>query len=155
MESFEWNVTPEQKSTRIDKLITTLNQNWSRTQVQIWIKEGHLNVNNSDVKTNYKVEPGDVITLRIPDPEELEVVAENIPLDIAYEDEDVIVVNKPRGMVVHPAPGHSSGTLVNALMYHCKDGKIITEYICINKVYYFTSEQTINEISDCSSKDKG
>ncbi|MFC0558678.1 RluA family pseudouridine synthase [Halalkalibacter alkalisediminis] len=121
MESFEWKVTPEQKSTRIDKLITTLNENWSRTQVQIWIKEGHLKVNDSEVKTNYKVETGDVITLDIPDPEELEVVAENIPLDIAYEDEDVIVVNKPRGMVVHPAPGHSSGTLVNALMYHCKD----------------------------------
>ncbi|WP_227935744.1 RluA family pseudouridine synthase [Alkalihalobacillus deserti] len=121
MESFEWIVTGEQKSTRLDKLITTLNANWSRTQVQIWIKDGHLKVNDGEAKTNYKVEIDDVITLVIPAPEELKIVAENIPLDIAYEDEDVIVINKPRGMVVHPAPGHSSGTLVNALMHHCKD----------------------------------
>ncbi len=78
-------------------------------------------MNNEKVKSNYKVNEGDVIRLEIPDPEELEVEAENIPLDIVYEDSDVIVVNKPRGMVVHPAPGHYSGTLVNALMYHCKD----------------------------------
>jgi 23S rRNA pseudouridine1911/1915/1917 synthase len=121
MESFEWKVTSEQKSVRIDKLLTTLNDSWSRTQVQLWIKDEHLKVNNAKVKSNYKVEEGDVISLEIPEPEELEVVAENIPLDIVYEDHDVIVVNKPRGMVVHPAPGHFTGTLVNALMYHCKD----------------------------------
>ncbi|GAE33878.1 RluA family pseudouridine synthase [Halalkalibacter akibai] len=121
MESFDWKVTEQQKSNRIDKLLTTLNEDWSRTQIQLWIKDEHLKVNNNKVKSNYKVEEGDHITLVIPEPEELEITAENIKLDIVFEDEDVIVINKPRGMVVHPAPGHYSGTLVNALMYHCKD----------------------------------
>ncbi|MFC0473102.1 RluA family pseudouridine synthase [Halalkalibacter kiskunsagensis] len=121
MEQFEWTVTTDQASERIDKFLTTMNESWSRTQVQIWIKEEHIKVNNAKVKSNYKVASGDVVTLEIPEPEKLEIIAENIPLEIVYEDEDVIVVNKPRGMVVHPAPGHYTGTLVNALMYHCKD----------------------------------
>ncbi|WP_017727230.1 RluA family pseudouridine synthase [Halalkalibacterium ligniniphilum] len=120
-QQFEWVVTSDQKEERIDKLVTSLHENWSRTQVQQWVKEGHLHVNHKPVKSNYKVEEGDLLTLIIPEPEPIEVVPENIPLDIVFEDEDVIVVNKPRGMVVHPAPGHSSGTLVNGLMYHCKD----------------------------------
>ncbi|WP_332690095.1 RluA family pseudouridine synthase [Halalkalibacter lacteus] len=121
MERFEWTVTTDQAPERIDKFLTTMNETWSRTQVQIWIKEEHIKVNNGKVKSNYKVAEGDHIILEIPEPEELEIVAENIPLEIVFEDEDVIVVNKRRGMVVHPAPGHYTGTLVNALMYHCKD----------------------------------
>lgn len=121
MERYEWTVTSEQNSERIDKLLTGLDESWSRTQTQAWIKEEHVRVNNEKVKSNYKVSEGDVISLDIPEPEQLEVEAENIPLDIVYEDRDVIVINKPRGMVVHPAPGHYSGTLVNALMYHCQD----------------------------------
>lgn len=121
MERYEWTVTNEQQSERIDKLLTNFDESWSRTQTQAWINDNHVLVNNEKVKSNYKVNEGDVIRLEIPELEQLEVEAENIPLDIVYEDSDVIVVNKPRGMVVHPAPGHYSGTLVNALMYHCKD----------------------------------
>jgi 23S rRNA pseudouridine1911/1915/1917 synthase len=121
MERFEWTVTKDQASERIDKFLTTMNEAWSRTQVQIWIKEEHIKVNNAKVKSNYKLACGDHIFLEIPEPEELEIAAENIPLKVVYEDEDVIVVNKPRGMVVHPAPGHYTGTLVNALMHHCQD----------------------------------
>ncbi|MCK0470685.1 RluA family pseudouridine synthase [Halalkalibacter sp. APA_J-10(15)] len=121
MEQHEWTVTAEEHGERIDKVLTANEKKWSRTQVQQWINNDHINVNGKPVKRNYKVSANDHITLTIPEPEELEVVAENIPIEIVYEDEDVIVVNKPRGMVVHPAPGHSSRTLVNALMYHCQD----------------------------------
>lgn len=120
MEVYNWTVTAEQGAERIDKLLTSF-EGWSRSQVQQWIKEGAVTINDQAVKSNYKVAEGDQITLTVPEPEPLEIKAENIPLDIVFEDEDVIVVNKPRGMVVHPAPGHYSQTLVNALMYHCKD----------------------------------
>ncbi|MCM3713125.1 RluA family pseudouridine synthase [Halalkalibacter oceani] len=120
MEVYNWTVTAEQEAERIDKLLTSF-EGWSRSQVQQWIKEGAVTINEQAVKSNYKVAEGDQITLTVPEPEPLEIKAENIPLDIVFEDEDVIVVNKPRGMVVHPAPGHYSHTLVNALMYHCKD----------------------------------
>ncbi|MDE5413038.1 RluA family pseudouridine synthase [Alkalihalobacterium chitinilyticum] len=121
MEQYEFKINEEQVSERIDKLMTTFNPEWSRTQVQQWIKDGNVTVNGDTVKTNYKVQLNDRLELEIPEPELLEVEPEPINLDIVYEDEDVIVVNKPRGMVVHPAPGHYSGTLVNGLMYHCKD----------------------------------
>ncbi|OLO40816.1 pseudouridine synthase [Alkalihalophilus pseudofirmus] len=121
MEQFEFKISEEQANERIDKLMTTLHPDWSRTQIQQWIKEGNITVNGETVKTNYKAQFNDKLELEIPEPELLEVEPEPIDLEIVYEDEDVIVVNKPRGMVVHPAPGHSSGTLVNGLMYHCKD----------------------------------
>ncbi|MFV8827078.1 RluA family pseudouridine synthase [Alkalihalobacterium sp. APHAB7] len=121
MEQYEFKINEEQVSERIDKLMTTFNPEWSRTQVQQWIKDGNVTVNGDTVKTNYKVQLNDTLELEIPEPELLEVEPEPIDLDIVYEDEDVIVVNKPRGMVVHPAPGHYTGTLVNGLMYHCKD----------------------------------
>ncbi|WP_096199281.1 RluA family pseudouridine synthase [Bacillus sp. FJAT-45350] len=121
MELFEWTVDEENKNDRIDKLITTKHDEWSRTLVQQWIKDGHIKVNNEQVKTNYKVQVNDMVLLEIPEPEILEVTPEKMDLDIVYEDADVIVVNKAKGMVVHPAPGHYSGTLVNGLMYHCKD----------------------------------
>ncbi|NEU29442.1 RluA family pseudouridine synthase [bacterium LRH843] len=121
MERFEWIVTDEQTSERIDKLLTGLDEGWSRTQIQEWIKSECVLVNNKKVKSNYKVNETDVITIDFPPLASLEVEAENIPLHIVYEDADVVVVNKPRGMVVHPAPGHYSGTLVNALLYHCGD----------------------------------
>jgi len=118
----EWIVDAESAKTRIDKYITEgLDEDVSRSQVQLWIADGHVLVNDSPVKANYKVNQGDRIALTIPAPSVVEIVPEDIPLDIAFEDRDVIVVNKPRGMVVHPAPGHVSGTLVNALMHHCKD----------------------------------
>ncbi|WP_203362243.1 RluA family pseudouridine synthase [Bacillus sp. REN10] len=121
MEKMEHIVLEEEKNARIDKVVASLNEEWSRTQVQDWIKAGLVQVNQKSVKANYKCVPGDQLTIEIPAPEPLDIEAEEMNLDIYYEDADVLVVNKPRGMVVHPAPGHVSGTLVNGLMAHCKD----------------------------------
>lgn len=120
MEDFTFEVT-EQAGERIDKAVASLEEEWSRTQIQTWVKDGHVLVNGNPVKTNYKTKVGDVITVMPPEPEEYKIEAENLDLEIVYEDQDVLVVNKPRGMVVHPAPGHLSGTLVNGLMYQVKD----------------------------------
>lgn len=106
---------------RIDKVLCKKYPDTSRAHFQKLINENMVNVNGVAVKSNYKLRAGDEITVEFMEPVEPDIVAENIPLDIVYEDEDVILVNKPKGMVVHPAPGHYSGTLVNALMYHCKD----------------------------------
>lgn len=123
MDNFrEWTAEAEDSGERIDKFITeSLEEDVSRTQIQQWIKEGHLTVNGGQVKPNYKLAEGDRMQLTIPEPEALDLAPEAIPLNVVYEDSDVIVVNKPRGLVVHPAPGHYSGTLVNALLYHCHD----------------------------------
>ncbi len=120
MEKMEHTILKEQGD-RIDKVISSLDNEWSRTQVQQWIKEGHVLVNGEKIKTNYKCSLHDHIEITIPDPEELDVIPEEMDLDIYYEDKDVLVINKPKGMVVHPAPGHMTGTLVNGLMAHCKD----------------------------------
>ncbi|MGE7880774.1 RluA family pseudouridine synthase [Bacillus sp. NPDC094077] len=114
-------VAEEQKNERIDKFVAGINNEWSRTQVQQWIKDDVVTVNGKAVKGNYKVKENDEITVTIPEPEELNIQPEDMNLEIYYEDADVLVVNKPRGMVVHPAPGHTSGTLVNGLMHHCTD----------------------------------
>jgi 23S rRNA pseudouridine1911/1915/1917 synthase len=107
---------------RLDKfLVDASPEQASRSQIQQWIKDGCVTVNERSVKPNYKLASGDIVRLRIPDPMDLEIRPEAIPLDIYYEDSDLIVINKPRGMVVHPAPGHYQGTLVNALLHHCKD----------------------------------
>ncbi|MEM1503249.1 RluA family pseudouridine synthase [Domibacillus sp. 8LH] len=121
MKSLQFTVSEEENGSRIDKLAAAQEEQYSRSQVQEWLKEGRVLVNGQPVKANYKAAVGDEVTIDIPDPEELNIEAEDLKLDIYYEDEDVIVVNKPRGMVVHPAPGHTTGTLVNGLMYHCKD----------------------------------
>lgn len=104
---------------RIDKLLSDFLEGQSRSYLQKLMKEGRVFVQGRSVKANYRVSGGDVIGLEIPDPEEPDILPENIPLDILYEDEDLLVVNKPKGMVVHPGAGHYSGTLVNALLYHC------------------------------------
>ncbi|MBY0598399.1 RluA family pseudouridine synthase [Bacillus bingmayongensis] len=114
-------VAEEQKNERIDKFVAGVNNEWSRTQVQQWIKDGVVTVNGNTIKGNYKVKANDEIAVAIPEPEELDILPEDMNLEVYYEDADVLVVNKPRGMVVHPAPGHTSGTLVNGLMHHCKD----------------------------------
>lgn len=114
-------VAEEQKNERIDKFVAGINNEWSRTQVQQWIKDDVVTVNGKSVKGNYKVRENDEITVTIPEPEQLDIQPEDMNLEIYYEDADVLVVNKPRGMVVHPAPGHTSGTLVNGLMHHCTD----------------------------------
>jgi len=118
----EWVVDPVHAKERIDKYITeSWEEDISRSQVQLWISAGHVLVNGQPVKANYKLAAGDRLEVTVPEPAAVEIAPEDIPLNVAFEDKDVIVVNKPRGMVVHPAPGHASGTLVNALMYHCKD----------------------------------
>ncbi|MBQ0139791.1 MAG: RluA family pseudouridine synthase [Kurthia sp.] len=116
-----FKITAEQKGQRIDKLLGALQEDWSRNQIQIFIDGGHLLVNDEKVKRTYKLKENDVITVTPPEPEPLELLAEDLNLEIVYEDEDVLVVNKPKGMVVHPAPGHTTGTLVNGLMHQVRD----------------------------------
>lgn len=103
---------------RIDKQLGHHFSQYSRSQLQRWIEDGHVQVNGQLVKPKYKLAAGDVVTIEPEKPKKIDLVPENIPLDIVYEDDDVIVVNKPQGMVVHPAPGHPDHTLVNALLYH-------------------------------------
>ncbi|WP_240413793.1 RluA family pseudouridine synthase [Paenibacillus periandrae] len=118
----EWIAEAQDQGERVDKFVTEASdEDVSRSLVQQWIKDGHLKVNGVPVKANYKLSTGDHLELMTPEPEELNLTAENIPLEVVYEDGDMIVINKPRGLVVHPAPGHYSGTLVNALLYHCQD----------------------------------
>ncbi|MFB5266231.1 RluA family pseudouridine synthase [Paenibacillus enshidis] len=120
-ELLEWTVDTTAAKTRIDKYLADRMTDVSRSQIQLWIGDGRVLVNGAAVKANYKLLENDRIELSIPEPESVEIVPEDIPLNVVYEDADVIVINKPRGLVVHPAPGHASGTLVNALMYHCHD----------------------------------
>lgn len=110
----------EQAGMRIDKVLAKLQPDMSRSYLQKMIKEGNVAVNKKVVKANYKVEKGDEILFQIPDPVALDILPEKMELDILYEDEDVIVINKEKGVVVHPAAGHYSGTIVNGLLYHCK-----------------------------------
>lgn len=116
-----YTMEEQQQGERIDKAVSSVQTEWSRTQIGNWITEGIVKVNGETVKAKYKVKAGDVVEITVPEAEPLDVLAENLELDIVYEDADVLVVNKPKGMVVHPAPGHLTGTLVNGLMYHCKD----------------------------------
>lgn len=106
---------------RLDVFLTEQNQDFSRSHVQKLIADGKVMVNGQQRKANFKLTAGDEITLEIPEAVEVEILPEDIPLDILYEDKDIIVINKARGMVVHPAAGVFSGTLVNALMHHCTD----------------------------------
>ncbi len=117
----EYVVDENESGQRIDKYISLKEADISRSYIQKLIKDSNIKINNKECKSNYKVCLNDHVVIEIPEAKELEIEAENIPLDIIYEDDDIIVVNKPKGMVVHPAAGHYSGTLVNALMYHCKN----------------------------------
>lgn len=114
-------ITAEQKGQRLDKVLGALQEEWSRGQIQTFIDEGHLLVNGEKVKKTYKLKENDEIVVNPPEPEPLEILAEDLNLEIVYEDADVLVVNKPKGMVVHPAPGHTTGTLVNGLMHQVTD----------------------------------
>lgn len=106
---------------RIDKYLADEFDNMSRSKIQGLIEEGFIEVNDQEIKSNYKVQADDQITISIPEAEAIDVIPEDIPLDIIYQDQDLIVLNKEQGMVVHPAPGHKSGTLVNALLYQIDD----------------------------------
>lgn len=121
MEKFVLNVEETDSGIRLDKWLASKKEtDMTRTAVQNLIESGGVLVNGKTVSKNYKQKSGDVIEVTIPDPVELDAKPEDILLDIVYEDESLLVVNKPKGMVVHPAPGNYSGTMVNALMYHCK-----------------------------------
>ncbi len=117
----ELNVSIEDSGTRIDKYIADNQDTITRTYIQKLIQDGMILVDEKIVKSNYKVSNGNHISVTIPPPIDLEIAAEDIPMDIIYEDRDIIIINKGKGMVVHPAAGHYSGTLVNGLLYHCKD----------------------------------
>lgn len=122
MNTFEFKIETEQEAgVRIDKLLPELNPDWSRNQIQDWIKLGLVEVNGKVVKSNYKTKLNDTIVATEKVVEEVDLVAENLGIEIFYEDKDVAVVYKPKGMVVHPAPGHYTGTLVNGLMYAITD----------------------------------
>lgn len=121
MEKTLLTVDEKDEGVRIDKYLSNVFEDKSRSFIQGLIEKENVKVNNKVPKSNYKLKKSDEIEIFIPEPEILSVEAENIPIDIIYEDEDVIVVNKPQNMVVHPAPGNYNGTLVNALLYHCKD----------------------------------
>lgn len=118
MDKYLFEITEEQEEERIDRFLAGFNS-LSRSFIQKMIKEEAVTVNGQPVKGSYKIKADDLVEFCLPKAVEPEIEAENIPLDILYEDKDVIVVNKPKGMVVHPAAGHYKGTLVNALMYHC------------------------------------
>ncbi|WP_313180306.1 RluA family pseudouridine synthase [Lacrimispora sp.] len=118
--SQEFVVAPEEAGVRIDRYLSDQCQDISRSYLQKLLKEQSVLVEEKPVKSNYKVNAGDRISLTLPEIREPEIIPEEIPLDIVYEDKDIILINKPKGMVVHPAAGHYSGTLVNGLMSHCR-----------------------------------
>lgn len=121
MKTESYIVMTEQEGERLDKYLSSLYPDYSRSFFQKLVKEQNVQVNNKLVKVNYCVKANDSVFVTIPDAVDSEIVAEDIPLDILYEDNDILIVNKPKGMVVHPSAGHYSGTLVNAIMFHCKD----------------------------------
>ena len=112
--------TAEDNGKRLDLYISQ-NSDYSRNSVQILLDNGDITVNNKSVTKSYKIKDGDCVQITVHPPKDAQITPENIPLDIYYEDSDLLVVYKPKGMVVHPANGNESGTLVNALMFHCKD----------------------------------
>lgn len=120
MKSLKLYVSNETAGQRIDKWLSENIEDLSRSSVQKLLKENNILINSQAVSKNYKLRSDDIIDINIPEPELLDVAPQNIPVDIVYEDDDLLVVNKPKGMVVHPAAGNPDGTLVNALLYHCK-----------------------------------
>ncbi|MCI5701097.1 MAG: RluA family pseudouridine synthase [Lachnospiraceae bacterium] len=118
----DFHISPEEQNTRIDRFLADQLDGLSRSYIQKLVENGQVTVNDKPVKCNYKLHSNDQLQVSIPEPEELRAEAEPIPLSILYEDDQLLVVDKPKGMVVHPAAGHYTGTMVNALLYHCKDG---------------------------------
>ena len=122
-------VTITDQKGRVDKVLAEALSDHTRSQIQQWLKEDAVRLEDVPVRANYKVKAGDHFIISVPEPEVLDIVAENIPLAIVYQDEDVAVGNKPQGMVVHPSAGHPNGTLVNALLYHLKDLSSINDVV--------------------------
>ncbi|MCC8050581.1 MAG: RluA family pseudouridine synthase [Clostridiales bacterium] len=120
-EEYDFRVSSNEAGERLDSLLSDSLESYSRSFLQTLIRSGAVTVNGRNAKPGLKIAESDLIHVEVPPPDPLNILPENIPLDILYEDDDLIIVNKPKGMVVHPAAGHYSGTLVNALLYHCKD----------------------------------
>ena len=120
MNSFNFDITVENAGVRIDKFLSEQDMGVTRSGLVKLIENGGVKVCGKEISKNYKLKKGDNITVEIPEPVELDVLPQNIPVEIVYEDDCLLVVNKPKGMVVHPAAGNPDGTLVNALLYHCK-----------------------------------
>ena len=118
METYHLPINEELKGTRLDKALSDYLDGVSRSYLQKLIKEGYVTVNDRPEKASFKLNVQDRVMVTLPDEEPVDILPEDIPLDILYEDPELLVVNKPKGMVVHPSAGHSSGTLVNALLYH-------------------------------------
>lgn len=121
METFEFSVLSNDECVRIDKFLSAKLNDKTRSFIQKLIEDGGVSVSDNAVSKNYKLKLGDEVLVQIPEPVELDIKPENISINIVYQDDDLLVVDKPKGMVVHPAPGNYTGTLVNALMYHCGD----------------------------------
>lgn len=121
--------TIKEEKGRLDKVLTEAFSEFSRSQIQSWLKENRVTVNGEVSRANYKVKVEDHVEIDRPEPQVIKAVAQDIPLDIVFEDDDVIVINKPQGMVVHPSAGHPDGTLVNALMFHSKSLSTINDVI--------------------------
>lgn len=121
MEQHEFRIEEQDTGIRIDKFLSEELDDLSRSYIQKLVDDGAVTVNQKVIKSNYKLRKNDFVLLNLPEPESLNIEPEDIPLSILYEDEHLLVVDKPKGMVVHPAAGHMTGTLVHALLYHCKD----------------------------------
>ena len=120
MEQFEFFIEEKDSGIRIDRVLTEKMEEYSRSYLQKLLKEQQVSVNHKPAKANYKVQTGDSVCVMVPELKEPDITAEEIPLDILYEDDYLLVVNKPKGMVVHPSAGHMEGTLVNAVLAHCE-----------------------------------
>ena len=121
METVFLTATPEDKGCRLDQFLSDRLEELTRSAAQRLLEEGQVLLGDKPLKKNYKLTGGETLRVDLPDPEPIDAVPQNIPLDIAYEDDDLLVINKPKGMVVHPAPGNPDGTVVNAVLYHCGD----------------------------------
>ena len=117
----EYKIGPEEENIRLDKIIANIDNSISRTSVQRLIEEGKILVNKKQEKPSYKVNEGDIIEIEKEEPQEIYLKPQEIPIDIIYEDKDILIINKEKGMVVHPGNGNPDGTLVNAVMAKCKD----------------------------------
>lgn len=119
MKLYRFTINLEDIGKRLDRYLAENLPDYSRNYIQNLIKEGRVTINEKPAKANYRIKQGDLIAVEIPPARELELIPENIDIDIIYQDKDIAIINKPQGMVVHPAAGNYSGTLVNALLYHC------------------------------------
>lgn len=117
----EYKIRQDEQNIRLDKIIASIDNSISRTSVQRLIEEGKILVNKKQEKPSYKVNEGDIIKIEKEEPQEIDLKPQEIPIDIIYEDKDILIINKEKGMVVHPGNGNPDGTLVNAVMAKCKD----------------------------------